>query len=162
MKVFAERVKKLRNEHGKTQTEMAEYLGIGLRAYQFYESATHYPNVPGLMKIADYFQVTTDYLLGRSDERGAVSVGESSVPPGVPEDAGGQTTFSLTDAARYGIMSKSRKRGLSKMEQTDRAFCGFLRLLIARLKALSAEQDPQKKDALLQEILTDLQNTLED
>lgn len=69
MKVFAERVKKLRNEHGKTQAEVAEYLGIGLRAYQFYESATHYPNVPGLMKLADYFQVTTDYLLGRTDQR---------------------------------------------------------------------------------------------
>ena len=29
----------------------------------------HYPDVPGLMKMADYFGVTTDYLLGRSDQR---------------------------------------------------------------------------------------------
>ena len=48
---------------------MAQYLEIGLRAYQYYESATNYPNIPSLIKLADYFAVTTDYLLGRSQER---------------------------------------------------------------------------------------------
>ena len=48
------------------------------------------------------------------------------------------------------------------MGQTDKQFGGFLRMLIARLKALSEEKDPQKKEALLQGILADLQNTLED
>ncbi|EOS62774.1 helix-turn-helix domain-containing protein [Oscillibacter sp. 1-3] len=70
MKIFAQRVRELRNERGQKQNEMAEYLGISLRAYQYYESATHYPDVAGLIKLADYFEVTTDYLLGRSQERG--------------------------------------------------------------------------------------------
>ena len=48
------------------------------------------------------------------------------------------------------------------MGQTDKQFGGFLRMLIARLKKAIVEKDPQKKDELLQEILTDLQNTLED
>ena len=69
MKIFAQRVRELRNERGQKQNEMAEYLGISLRAYQYYESATHYPDVAGLIKLADYFEVTTDYLLGRSQER---------------------------------------------------------------------------------------------
>ena len=69
MKSFAQRLRELRNEKKKTQTEMAEYLGLKLRAYQYYESATHYPEVPNLIKLADYFGVSTDYLLGRSDER---------------------------------------------------------------------------------------------
>lgn len=69
MEIFAQRVKELRKEHKKTQKEVAQYLGVGLRAYQFYESATNYPNIPGLIKLADYFEVTTDYLLGRSEER---------------------------------------------------------------------------------------------
>ena len=69
MEIFAQRVKELRKERKKTQTEMAQYLKIGLRAYQYYESATNYPNIPGLLKLADYFEVTTDYLLGRSPER---------------------------------------------------------------------------------------------
>ena len=60
MEIFAKRMKKLRNEKKKTQTEMADMLGIKLRAYQYYESATHYPEVPNLIKLADYFGVTTD------------------------------------------------------------------------------------------------------
>lgn len=48
------------------------------------------------------------------------------------------------------------------MGQTDKQFGGFLRMLIARLKRVMLEKDPATKDALLQEILTDLQNTLED
>ena len=57
MKIFAVRLKELRNEKKK------------LRAYQYYEGATHYPEVPNLLKLADFFEVSTDYLLGRSNER---------------------------------------------------------------------------------------------
>ena len=46
--------------------------------------------------------------------------------------------------------------------QTDKQFGGFLRMLIARLKLVMMEKDPAAKNALLQDILTDLQNTLED
>ncbi len=70
MKIFAERLRELRNEKKMKQQEMADYLGVSIRAYQYYESATHYPDVSGLMQMADYFGVTTDYLLGRSDRRG--------------------------------------------------------------------------------------------
>ena len=69
MEIFAQRLKELRKEHKKTQKEVAQYLEVGLRAYQFYESATNYPNIPGLIKLADFFDVSTDYLLGRSQER---------------------------------------------------------------------------------------------
>ena len=69
MDKFAQRIKELRNEKRQTQKDMAELLGIKLRAYQYYESGTHYPEVPNLIKLADYFGVSTDYLLGRSDCR---------------------------------------------------------------------------------------------
>ena len=70
MEIFAQRLKALRQGRKKTQSDMAELLGIRLRAYQYYESATYYPEIPNLIKLADYFGVTTDYLLGRSDVRG--------------------------------------------------------------------------------------------
>lgn len=70
MEFFARRLKELRKSRKKTQREMAEYLRIGLRAYQYYESAEHYPDVPGLIALADYFEVSADYLLGHSDQRG--------------------------------------------------------------------------------------------
>lgn len=48
------------------------------------------------------------------------------------------------------------------MGQTDKQFGGFLRMLIARMKKAIDEKDPQKAKEMMQEILADLQNTLED
>ena len=48
---------------------MAEFLGVQIRAYQYYESGSFFPEIINLIKLADYFDVSTDYLLGRSDQR---------------------------------------------------------------------------------------------
>ena len=48
---------------------MAEICGIKLRSYQGYEYGRHYPEVPGLIQIAKFFDVSTDYLLGLTDKR---------------------------------------------------------------------------------------------
>lgn len=48
------------------------------------------------------------------------------------------------------------------MGQTDKQFVGFLRLVIAQLKKAIAANDIDTMRAMLQELLTDLQNTLED
>ncbi|CDC68181.1 MULTISPECIES: helix-turn-helix transcriptional regulator [environmental samples] len=69
MKIFGERLKLLRREKKKTQREMAEFLGVQIRAYQYYESGSFFPEIINLIKLADYFDVSTDYLLGRSDQR---------------------------------------------------------------------------------------------
>lgn len=47
------------------------------------------------------------------------------------------------------------------MGQTDKQFGGFLRLMIASLKKAVAAEDIETMRALIQELLTDLQNTLE-
>ena len=67
---FAERLRELRKERHVTQKDMGEILGIQLRSYQFYESGDRRPDYEKLVALADYFDVTTDYLLGRSDVRG--------------------------------------------------------------------------------------------
>lgn len=69
MEIFCERIKSLRNERRIYQREVAEYLGVTLRSYQSYESGQSEPNLERLSALADYFGVTTDYLLGRSDAR---------------------------------------------------------------------------------------------
>ena len=48
------------------------------------------------------------------------------------------------------------------MGQTDKQFDGFLRLVIASLRKAIAAEDIETMRAMLQELLTDLQNTLED
>lgn len=64
---FAERLQQERTKKGVTQNEMAKLLGVKLRAYQYYESGKHNPTFDALVVLADYFDVTTDYLLGRTD-----------------------------------------------------------------------------------------------
>ena len=69
MASFADRLKELRSERGLKQREMAELCGLKLRGYQQYEYNETYPTVPGLLFLADYFNVSLDYLMGRADRR---------------------------------------------------------------------------------------------
>lgn len=66
---FYERMRSLRKEKGMTQRQMADELGVGYRALQCYEYNERYPDVPGLVAIADYFDISLDYLMGRSEVR---------------------------------------------------------------------------------------------
>ena len=68
MNLFKERLKELRTARRATQKELGEYLGISTRAYQYYEQGERYPDFEGLLALADYFKVSIDYLVGRSDE----------------------------------------------------------------------------------------------
>lgn len=67
--MFGERIRSLRKEKGITQSELGEQLGIVKSTVSVYETEVYEPNIETLIKMADYFGVTTDYLLGRSDEK---------------------------------------------------------------------------------------------
>lgn len=58
-------LKDLRKSKNLNQSYFAEMLGISLTAYQRYEHGTAEPNFDNLSKLADFYGVTTDYLLGR-------------------------------------------------------------------------------------------------
>lgn len=64
---FSERLKQLRKSRNLNQGAIAEYLNCSLRQYQRLEYGE--VNVTGttLMVLADYFSVSTDYLLGREE-----------------------------------------------------------------------------------------------
>lgn len=61
-------LKQLREARGITQTELAKQLGVVRSTICFYESEQHSPTPEMLIKLADFFGVTVDYLLGREDE----------------------------------------------------------------------------------------------
>ena len=65
---FSERLKGLRRSRKVKQETLAEYLGCSLRQYQRLEHGE--VNVAGttLMALADFFDVTTDFLLGRENK----------------------------------------------------------------------------------------------
>ena len=65
---FPHRLKQLRQTNNVSQQELADLLGISTRAWRFYESGDREPNIAGLITLADYFDVSLDYLIGRSDK----------------------------------------------------------------------------------------------
>lgn len=65
--LFAERLKELRKDKRTKQSDMAELLSITTRNYQDYEYGKIDPPTSKLIKLADYFDVSTDYLLGRTN-----------------------------------------------------------------------------------------------
>ncbi|MBQ7370222.1 MAG: helix-turn-helix transcriptional regulator [Clostridia bacterium] len=67
MKILAERLTELRKEKGISQAELARALQVSYSVVCYWESDRSEPTAPNLMKLADYFEVSTDYLLGRTD-----------------------------------------------------------------------------------------------
>lgn len=61
-------LKRLRNKSNLTQRQVAEAVGIGLQAYSYYEKGERQPQFQTLCKLADFFDVTVDELLGRTTE----------------------------------------------------------------------------------------------
>lgn len=66
---FGKRLKELRIAANQTQRSMGELLGCTISNYQKMEYGDINIPITSLMILADYFNVTTDYLLGRSDQR---------------------------------------------------------------------------------------------
>lgn len=62
---IGENIKALRKLHGKTQGELAEILGGKKSLVSNYENGYSTPDVYTLIKIADYFDVSLDELVGR-------------------------------------------------------------------------------------------------
>lgn len=67
--MFASRLQAARKAKGLKGRELAEMLGISYSSYSKYESTDRKPDIDMLVRIADILDVTTDYLLGRTDER---------------------------------------------------------------------------------------------
>ncbi|PKM61396.1 MAG: transcriptional regulator [Firmicutes bacterium HGW-Firmicutes-4] len=66
--MFGNKLKSLRSNLGKTQEEIAKSLGLSRAAYSHFENGRNEPDYETLKKISEYFHVSTDYLLGRTDD----------------------------------------------------------------------------------------------
>lgn len=64
-KDFGARLLSLRKEKGVSQADVAEYIGLTVAAYQNYENGRREAGYDTISKLADFYGVTTDYLLGR-------------------------------------------------------------------------------------------------
>lgn len=67
--LFPERLKEIRQSQKLTQKQVAAALNITERQYQRYEGGEQTTTLENLIALADYFGVSLDYLVGRSDKR---------------------------------------------------------------------------------------------
>lgn len=98
--MHGERLRQVRQSKGLTQTQAAEKLGLSRVNYNRYENNEREPDNATLIKLADFFGVTTDYLLGRPD----VSTPEITHPDNPPDPTDklpDDAKRSLDDFKRY-------------------------------------------------------------
>ena len=65
---YFEKIKMLRKEVHMSQPAVAAEIGISMRGYQDMELGT-FPRYEKLLRIADYYDVSVDWLMGRTDKR---------------------------------------------------------------------------------------------
>lgn len=65
---YLKRMRDLREDHDKTQREIAELLGTSQTMYARYERGANELPIRHLVKLCDYYKISTDYFLGRSDQ----------------------------------------------------------------------------------------------
>ena len=64
---FSKRLKELRQSKGLTLKQTAASIGVSLMAYAHYEHGDREPSIDTLIKLCDFFAVSSDYLLGRTE-----------------------------------------------------------------------------------------------
>ncbi len=83
MSDFSIILRALREEHGMTQRELADRLGVAAGTIAMYETGKREPDFERCIEIADLFHVDLDYLLGHDDTVRQLS-GDDTDVPGVP------------------------------------------------------------------------------
>lgn len=68
MSAFSENLVAIRKAKNIRQTDAASAAGISVRGYQYYEKDEKEPTLSVLVALADFFDVSLDYLVGRSDD----------------------------------------------------------------------------------------------
>ena len=104
-----ERLKELRTAQKLTQQQMADYLGVDRTTYVKYETDKSEPTFDTLQKLADYFGVTVDFLMGRDTiEKPAATTALSPIRTPGRMVACAPTQTLLPRVTRAGVISLRR------------------------------------------------------
>lgn len=106
MKEIKDIIRAMREDNDLKQVEIAAVLGIAQQSYSKYENGEHDLPIRHLKKLAKYYNVSTDYLLGLSDYSGSVEALQSS------PDA---NSLGKILSAVYGLTDKEREQALDYM-----------------------------------------------
>lgn len=79
MSILARRIAEQRKKKKLSQTKFAEKFGVGRSTIAMWETGDREPDAETIQKLADFFDVTTDYLLGRTDDPNPVNKDEADI-----------------------------------------------------------------------------------
>lgn len=111
---------KIRKEFAKTQKDMAEILNISKPTYNHYESGRYEPSLETMIKLADYFNCSVDYLLGHQ----------------------------INDPTRQKEATMLQRQLCNDILALDEDDCGRVEAYIAGIKAKNKETEKLKKSIL--------------
>ena len=77
--MLTERLKKMRKEHGYKQLDIADKIGTGRTTYAKYETGDIQPPIDQVIRLSDLFDVSVDYLLGKSNDRTSPNAKKSDI-----------------------------------------------------------------------------------
>jgi len=117
MSTFGDRLKNLRIEKNLTQQDIADILGVGRATIAGYETKGKQPDFDKLKSISDYFDVSIDYLLGRTDERKLIPCPDVSNFP--DEDAKQFMKYLNMDITLKSVKSGDKHSELSKKDKQE-------------------------------------------
>lgn len=67
MNTLKERIKELREDSNLSQQKLANEIGVSQKAIDYWERGINEPKASYIIKLADYFNVSADFILGRKD-----------------------------------------------------------------------------------------------
>ena len=118
MSTQGDRLRELRLSKEKTQREIADFLKMTPKMVSFYENDERFPPHDVLIKLANYFEVSTDYLLGLTDDP-------------TPQKL---QSILMEEKSTYGKLSDSQKKVITRMDDLPPEFqekiLGMIEMLI--------------------------------
>ncbi len=108
---FKDRLVKLRKEVGLTQEDFAQKIGYTRTAISAWEIGRNEPSNADTVKIADFFGVSTDYLLGKSDIRNPEEIDNSKINVAFSSGYDGlnETNQNIINATIAGLLAKQKE-----------------------------------------------------
>lgn len=106
--IFGNRLLKTREEHGETQDQLAEAIGITRQSLSRYEISDRTPNIEIVCNIARHYNISVDYLLGLSDIQNT--------------DKNVETVCNITGLNEYtvsALMTSQKRKGLKGLSCSD-------------------------------------------
>lgn len=110
--MFKDKIKELREKKKLTKKEIAKIIDVSERAYITYEYGQREPSMDTIIKLADFYEVTTDYLLGRETKK------EPDVLTKLTKEYNLTETERILVSAYLGISKEERTRFIETIEKT--------------------------------------------